>query len=273
MKANTPELMKFKRLQRKLGMSVAQVVGHLELLWSATAKNAPEGDIGRFENIDIAIACYWDGDADFFVEALVECGWLDASDEWRLLVHDWSQHAPSYVHGILKRHGRTFRDSSAPLASRLLGGGAEPPKEPPKEPPIGTSSKDTPTKPSLVKPSLAKPSEVREDEASLGEPEPKTHSPEFKQVWNLWKKHLRENHKPLAPAAEEVQLMNLGRCFTTDEDRIAAVLFSIERQARNLITNGDHKRYNERQSFSGGVAGGGMRGTQRAPTDLTGVFD
>jgi|688.fasta_scaffold432621_1 hypothetical protein len=116
-------------------------------------------------------------------------------------------------------------------------------------------------------------SELDQLENSETEPRPKTHSPEFKQVWNLWKKHLRETHKPLAPAAEEVQLMNLGRCFDSDEERIAAVLFSIERQARNLITNGDHKRYNEKQSFLGGVAGGGTRGTQRAPTDLTGVFD
>jgi 5-methylcytosine-specific restriction endonuclease McrA len=98
------------------------------------------------------------------------------------------------------------------------------------------------------------------------------HSPRFKQVWTLWKKHLRETHKPLAPAAEEVQLMNLGRCFATEEERIGAILFSIERQARNLILNGDHKRQNESR-LPGGVAGPGVRGTQRAPTDLTGVFD
>lgn len=108
------------------------------------------------------------------------------------------------------------------------------------------------------------------DEPTSGE-QP-AHSPRFKQVWNLWKKHLRETHKPLAPAAEEVQLMNLGRCFSTEEERIGAVLFSIERQARNLITNGDHKRQNESR-LPGGVAGPGVRGTQRAPTDLTGVFD
>jgi len=35
MKANTPDLMKFKRLMRTLGISVPQLIGHLELL-SAT---------------------------------------------------------------------------------------------------------------------------------------------------------------------------------------------------------------------------------------------
>ena len=104
MKANTPELLKFKRLQRRLGVSVPALVGHLELLWIATAKNAPEGDIGRFSNEDIAIACCWDGDPDEFVKALTDGGWIDEDGEWRLLIHDWQEHAPTYVHGVLKRH-------------------------------------------------------------------------------------------------------------------------------------------------------------------------
>jgi hypothetical protein len=107
LKPNTPELMKFKRLQRRLGVTVPQLVGHLELLWIATAKNAPTGDIGRFENEDIAIACCWDGEPDEFVSSLVDCGWLDVSDEYRLVVHDWAQHAPSWVIGNLARHKRT----------------------------------------------------------------------------------------------------------------------------------------------------------------------
>lgn len=148
MKADTPDLLKFKRLQRRLTINTAQLVGHLELLWRATAKNAPEGDIGRFSNEDIAIACHWDDDPDTFVDALIECGWLDRSDEWRLLVHDWAQHAPTYVHGSLRRHGRSFRTHTA-----------EPPKEVTKEAPkeftIVGSPEDVPTKSSQVKSSQA----------------------------------------------------------------------------------------------------------------------
>lgn len=145
MKANTPELMKFKRLQRRLGISTAQLIGHLELLWMATAKNAPEGDIGRFSNEDIAIACYWENDPDSFVNALVECGWLDPSEEWRLLVHDWAQHAPTWVGGNLKRHGRDFR---APQSQPTK----EPTKQPAKEAAIATSSEQPTTLPSQAKP-------------------------------------------------------------------------------------------------------------------------
>lgn len=187
MKASTPELMKFKRLQRRLKMSTATLVGHLELLWLATAKNAPEGDIGRFSNEDIAIACYWDGDPDEFVDALVECRWLDADSTWRLLVHDWSEHAPTYVHGCLKRHGKSFRNSTKEVTK-------EPPKQAPKEPAIGTSSEDTPTKPSLTKPSqdLAKPNQVKPSEeegesasaAASPPPAPTTSPADLLEAWN-----------------------------------------------------------------------------------------
>lgn len=108
MKPNTPELLKFKKLQRLLRISVAECVGHLELLWIATQKNTPQGNIGKFSNEDIAIACCWDGDPDEFVAALVKCNWLDPHDEHRLIVHDWAQHCPSWVTGSLARHGRTI---------------------------------------------------------------------------------------------------------------------------------------------------------------------
>ena len=230
MKANTPELMKFKRLQRRLSVSVAQLVGHLELLWISTAKNTPEGDIGRFSNEDIAIACCWESDPDFFVNALVECGWLDASEEWRLLVHDWAQHAPTYVHGGLKRHGRSFRSGTSHVPK-------EAPKEAPLEAPIVGSYLDTPTKPSLFKPNQAKPSESR-SKAPKENPNPLSEIPGFDQTWKRWKKHRIEKQKPLGAVEEDSQLMDLSRFGS---EAIDVVEFSIRKGALNLITNGDHR--------------------------------
>ena len=54
MKHVTPDLMKFKRLQRSLGESLRSTVGILELLWIATQKNAPAGDIGKFSDEEIS---------------------------------------------------------------------------------------------------------------------------------------------------------------------------------------------------------------------------
>lgn len=146
MKTNTPESMKFKRLARRLKTSRCHTVGLLELLWIATAKNCPQGDIGKFTNEEIAIECDWEGDHDELVAALLDCGWLDIHDECRLVVHDWADHAPNHVASNLKRWGKWFIVPE------------ESPKEPPKESPK-ESPKDVP--PSLAKPSQALPGQAK----------------------------------------------------------------------------------------------------------------
>jgi hypothetical protein len=71
---------------------------------------------------------------------------------------------------------------------------------------------------------------------------------DFQEVWNLWKSHRRQKHKPLSSAEEQQQFYELGR-FKGDE-AIAIVRFTIGRGALNLILNGDHKP--KPQSFSNG---------------------
>lgn len=177
MKASTPELMKFKRLQRRLGISTAQLVGHLELMWIATAKNSPEGDIGRFSNEDIAIACHWEGDPDNFVDSLVECGWLDKDTKWRLLVHNWSEHAPSYIHGILKRHGKNFREPTKEVTK-------EAPKEPTKEAPIVSYSEDATSYSSLACSSLTNSNQENNTSAERGQ----AYDLNFEKFWSAFPK-------------------------------------------------------------------------------------
>jgi hypothetical protein len=117
MKPKTSELLKFKRLSRRLAESIRGTVGLLELLWIGTAKNCPEGDIGRFTNEEIAIMCDWDGDPDAMVSALAETGWLDPCSTHRLVVHDWREHAPDYIKGNLAKHGRQFAIAACPQAT------------------------------------------------------------------------------------------------------------------------------------------------------------
>lgn len=235
MKANTPELMKFRRLQRRLEASVAATAGHLELLWIATAKNAPEGDIGRFSDEDIAIACHWDGDTATFIDALVECGWLDRDETWRLLVHDWAQHAPTYVNGSLRRHGRSFRAGTTEAPKEV-------PKEVPKERTIGDSYLEAPTKPSLFKPNQAISSQVRDGHVPKTLPRSRHLSDDvFLRCWNQWmSKQAYDRGKPLDPITEENQLYSLERFDT--EEAIEVVQFCVSRSnCKNLITDGSHR--------------------------------
>lgn len=113
MKNGTDSLLKYKKLKRRLSLCEWQVNGVLETIWKATRDNAPEGDIGRFTNEDIAALIEWEGDPDILVEALVDTGWLDPDEEYRLIVHDWSDHVPNYLKGAYAKNGKLFADQSA----------------------------------------------------------------------------------------------------------------------------------------------------------------
>lgn len=106
---DTIDKVKFKVLVRRLarfGETERSVIGLLELLWRHTAINAPRGDIGRFSDEEIAAIIQFDHNPKELVDALVESGWIDRCQENRLVVHDWSEHAPRWVHAKLSREGR-----------------------------------------------------------------------------------------------------------------------------------------------------------------------
>lgn len=92
MKLGATDSIKFKKLKRLLKIPYWQVVGLLESLWMFTERDAPQGDIGRYTDEDIAASIEWDGDAGDLVKALVECNWIDRSEQQRLVIHDWTDH-------------------------------------------------------------------------------------------------------------------------------------------------------------------------------------
>lgn len=141
---------KFRRLVRRLREPLREltasglvdletvVVGILERLWHETIASAPRGDIGaRMDNEEIADAAGWYGDPQALIEILVETGWLDLSDEHRLVVHDWHEHAPGFVRGNVKANLGGFATDEGgppeglPLGQPLEGGALEgPPLDP-----------------------------------------------------------------------------------------------------------------------------------------------
>jgi hypothetical protein len=152
MKAGTLESMKFKRLMRRLNESLRSTAGLLEVLWQRACRDCPRGDLGRFENEEIAIMADYDGDPDDLVAALTETGWLDASEEHRLVIHDWHEHAPNYVKGVVSRRGGFVTQGTLPKVDD-------------PELPTKSATQGMPP-PSLAKPSLAKPSLVKPSQAS-----------------------------------------------------------------------------------------------------------
>src|SRR5262245_13069098 len=77
-KRGTIDHPKTLRLMQELRIGRATALGHLEALWHFTARYAPQGDIGKWSDADIAIGCFWDGEPAEFIRALCAAGWLDA---------------------------------------------------------------------------------------------------------------------------------------------------------------------------------------------------
>lgn len=119
MKSGTIENPKTKRLARALGVPRCTAIGILESLWHFTASQCPRGNVGRFSDEDIAEAVFWEGDASALISALVECRWLDRSEEFRLIVHHWCDHADDRVNMKLARSLDTFACGKEPSTKRL----------------------------------------------------------------------------------------------------------------------------------------------------------
>ncbi|MHB8867455.1 MAG: hypothetical protein ACYC6T_08110 [Thermoleophilia bacterium] len=92
---------KLRRLARLLDTPPVHLCGHLHFLWYWVLDYAADGDLADFDAVDIAEAASWDGDAEAFVQALVDCGpgdskgLLERTRGGKLIVHDWNDHGGS----------------------------------------------------------------------------------------------------------------------------------------------------------------------------------
>ncbi len=108
MKRGTPRHPKTKALARRLKVAIPHAVGILEMLWHFAGEFAPEGNVGRVSDADIAEAVCWTREPIQLIEALTIEHWLDKDEEYRLIVHDWPDHADDAVRKKLARQRRQF---------------------------------------------------------------------------------------------------------------------------------------------------------------------
>jgi hypothetical protein len=99
---------KMKKLCRVLDIPIYQGVGILESIWHLTARQAQRGDIGKLSNEDIAFGIDYRCEPEDLISALVRCGWLDRDRRYRLIVHDWHEHADDAVKRRVMRSGLGF---------------------------------------------------------------------------------------------------------------------------------------------------------------------
>lgn len=87
---------KTRKLAKRLNISKAAAVGHLHCLWHWAVSYATEGDLTSHGDDDIALGAEWEDDPKTFVDALVECQWIDRDGE-RMALHDWDEYAGRLV--------------------------------------------------------------------------------------------------------------------------------------------------------------------------------
>ena len=107
MKRGTIEHPKTLQLASVLKIHLLEAVGLLESLWHWTAKYSPRGDIGQYPDEFIAHGIHWHGKGDV-IAALIQCRWVDRSEEHRLVVHDWHEHADDSTKRSMLRKGLQF---------------------------------------------------------------------------------------------------------------------------------------------------------------------
>lgn len=161
MKLEALEHPKTLELADQLDIELPTAIGHLELLWAFVAKTTPNGAVGKYSNAVIADKARWRGKPATFVQALISVGFLDEDEQYRLLVHDWSEHCPNWVRAKLKRDGLNFAPRS------ILKTGTY---EVDKDADLRAADKPQSSR-ARVLPSLAKPSQEKPSAQSAREPE------------------------------------------------------------------------------------------------------
>lgn len=99
------------RLQIATGLPVVHLTGHLVCLWLWSIDNARDGVLPD-EAAIVAHAAQWSGDADTWLAALLNSGFVAMESDGRLLIHDWDDYIGSYFDS-LERHRKINRDRQA----------------------------------------------------------------------------------------------------------------------------------------------------------------
>ena len=85
-------------------------------MWHFTGRYTPQGNIGKYDDETIEDWIGWPHEPGALIGALVDAGWIDRDDEYRLLAHDWDEGCDEATKKAV--HRRKNEDGSP---KRLIG--------------------------------------------------------------------------------------------------------------------------------------------------------
>lgn len=83
---------KTRRLMRFLSIPLPNAVGHLHCFWWWALDHAQDGNLNKYDVYDIADAAAWNGDAEIFVNGMVDAGFIRKENS-EIVIHDWMDYA------------------------------------------------------------------------------------------------------------------------------------------------------------------------------------
>lgn len=117
---------KVRHLATSLGIREVHARGHLVSLWCWVTDYRPDGNLKNVIDDDIAAAADWDGDAQTFVNAMLQTKWLDKNRK----IHNWTIYAESYRRAETKKKSRVGKKTvSVPRQSHDSLGTVAPSRE------------------------------------------------------------------------------------------------------------------------------------------------
>jgi len=124
MKRGTLEHRKLMRLASLLSTErpcdLTDALGIVEAMCNHFApRSTPQGDIGRCTDEEIALGLRTTRNAQLVVQSLTTATWLDPHPDYRLLIHDWEEHADEAVRKWLIRHKLPWLTVSGPRRVRV----------------------------------------------------------------------------------------------------------------------------------------------------------
>lgn len=247
----------------RLGIPKEYARGIILTLLDWAADMAPQGNIGKWADGVIAMACGWQGDATEFVEALADAGWLDRCPVHRYIIHDLEDHAERWWKLKLQKLGLTFLkpagersreqstehlDSTERSTERSIlqtpsnqtssnlspspreGGEFRPPVadasqgDPPGEPLDPTGRTD------WRQPNRPGPSTVPE---MVPIPEA-LDTPEFRHAWSLWLASYREHHGRYPPQTS-LQMTLVDLAMAGVKDATERTLYTAKKGYKGIV--------------------------------------
>jgi len=172
------------------------VIGYLHYLWWWALDYAQNGSLARYDNAEIAEAARWEGDADTFVNALIDAGYVDKTDEG-LQLHDWYEYAGKLVE-------RREKDRERKKKKKGAGGTPDNSDGTPQDG-ARLPSVHNPTQPNQTKHNQTKPNRTEQNQTAAAEAP--SVADMFSQFWDEYPKKVgkakcAEIWKKLKPSAK-----------------------------------------------------------------------